>query len=87
MEIEITTNHSQSSYGIPVCLINGDIVDDADGFAAACKALGWSRETVAEKTGKSLGAIDRYRTKGPGAQPVPAEVWNVLKDALEQLPQ
>lgn len=80
--IEITTDHPQSSYGIPVCIIDGNIVDDSEGFAASCKALGWTRKTVAERTGKSLGAIDRYRNKGPSTQPVPAEVWNVLSDAL-----
>ena len=80
MKIKITTNHPRSSYGVPVCIVDGYLVDDADGFIAACKWLGWSRKKAAEMTGKSLGSIDRYRTKGPGALPVPAEVWNVLRD-------
>jgi len=79
MKIIITTNHTRSSYGIPVCLIDGEVVDDWDGFAACCTALGWTRQDAADATGKALGSIDNYRN---GRLPVPAEVWNVIRDSL-----
>ena len=83
MKIKITNNHSASSYGIPVCLIDGELVDDADGFTACCKALGWSRAEAAEKLGKSIHSIDFYRSKIPGrSQSVPPNVWLVLGKAL-----
>jgi len=54
-------------------------VDDWDGFAACCTALGWTRQDAADATGKALGSIDNYRN---GRLPVPAEVWNVIRDSL-----
>lgn len=77
--ITITTQHPASHYGSPVCLIDGEVVGDKDGLRACMDRLGWSRATIAEKTGKSLGAIDRYLYAD---RAVPVEVWNVLRDAL-----
>lgn len=79
-KIEITTHHAASSYGQPVCLIDGQLVDDKDGLLACLDALGWDRNVFADKIGKSWRSADAYRY---GTMPVPAEVWNVLKDALE----
>ena len=79
MVITITTRHPASSYGIPVCLVDGNIVNDSEGIRACMDKLGWGRLETAEKTGKSLGALDNYLY---GRQHVPAEVWNVLRDAL-----
>lgn len=80
MTIKITTNHSRSSYGIPVCLIDGELVDDSTGIKAAMKALRWKVEDAATATGKTPRTIIGYRT---GQFPIPADVWNVLRDALE----
>jgi hypothetical protein len=80
MKITITTAHSASRCGIPVCLIDGELVPAGPGMLAAIKALGWDRYELADKCGKSRASIDRYAV---GLAPVPAEVWNVLKDALE----
>lgn len=84
MRITITTTHPASRHGQPVCLIDGQSVSDREGLIAACKALKWSRDELSRQTGKSKGVIDRYRTKGKDSRPVPAEVWNRLRDALEQ---
>lgn len=79
MSIKITTQHSASSYGIPVCLVDGELVNDSAGIRACMDKLGWGRLETAEKTGKSLGSIDNYLY---GRLPVPAEVWNVLRAAI-----
>jgi len=79
MTITITTDHPQSSYGIPVCLLDGDPVDHGDGIRACMRELGWDRAAASRATGKSMAAIDRYTA---GRQVVPAEVWLVLRDAL-----
>lgn len=81
MTIAITTAHPASLHGVPVCLIDGEPVSDREGLKAACKALKWSRPRLSQETGKSLGMIDNYRN---GRNPVPAEVWNRLRDAIEQ---
>ena len=82
MTITITTDHPASSYGIPVCLIDGKLAEDADGFRAACHYLGWDRAIATIKTGKSKHPIDLYRT---GRRPIPAEVLNALRDEVEKL--
>jgi len=79
MKIEITTAHAASSYGVPVCLINGQLVDDKDGLKSCLEQLGWSRSELAKRTNKSLDAINSY---GCGRLPVPANVWLVLRDQL-----
>lgn len=81
MQIEITTNHPASSYGIPVCLIDGQPQDDAAGLRACMELLSWSRAQTGEQTGKSLSSLDAYLY---GGKPVPAEVWNVMRDAIHQ---
>ena len=80
MTITITTDHPQSSYGIPVCLLDGDPANDRDGIRACMRELGWSRADAALKTGKTKAAIDKYTG---GVSPVPAEVWLVLRDQLQ----
>ena len=77
--ITITTTHAASSYGIPVCLIGGQLVDPTPGLLACLDALGWGRQEFAARIGKSEKAADGYRY----GKPIPAEVWNVLRDALE----
>ena len=78
-KIEITLDHARSSYGVPVCLVDGDVVDDADGLRACMKHLGIKQPALAEATGKSKGTIESYLYRG---MPVPAEVWNVLSTML-----
>ena len=80
MTIEITTQHPSSRHGVPVCLLDGQQAADADGFKACLKALRWRVTDAAERTGKAESAISAYRR---GLRPVPAEVWNVLRDAME----
>lgn len=78
-EIEITTDAAESRAGVPVCIVGGVVVEDADGVRACMDELGWSRAVISAATGKSLAAIDQYLY---GGRAVPAEVWNVLRDAL-----
>ena len=39
MRIEITTEHSASSYGQPVILVDGELVDTQEGLRAIYEAL------------------------------------------------
>ena len=39
MRIEITTEHSASSYGQPVILVDGELVDSTEGLRAIYEAL------------------------------------------------
>lgn len=78
--MRITTKHAASSYGQPVILdADGAPMNAAEGFKAALALLGWTAGAAALKTGKSLSAIQKYRA---GQKPIPAEVLNVLADAL-----
>ncbi|WP_013626615.1 helix-turn-helix domain-containing protein [Rubinisphaera brasiliensis] len=77
--IKITTKHSASSYGCPVCLIGGNLVNDSDGINACREQLGWTQRELAERCGKSLVMAQKYCQ---GVAPVPAEVWLVLREAL-----
>ncbi len=79
--ITITTDHEASSYGVPVCLIDGELQDDVDGLRACMAALGWKQADLAERTGKTLPAVGSYLYN---RRPVPAEVWLVLRDALRE---
>lgn len=79
--ILITTAHPASRHGVPVVLIDGEPASDREGLKAALKALGWSMRKAAQETGKTVAAFDQYRAE---RAPVPAEVWNRLRDALEQ---
>jgi len=81
MKIKITTNHPASSYGIPVCLVDGELVEDDLGLKACLKSTGWTRGDLAKASGKSLDAINSYAS---GRLPVPPNVWLVLRDQLGQ---
>lgn len=74
-KITITLDHPRSSYGVPVCLIDGQPVDDADALRACMEHLSLTQAELADLTGKSKGAIESYLYRG---RPVPAEVFNVL---------
>jgi len=79
MKIQITTKHAASSYGQPVCLIDGEMVDPAPGFLACLDHLGWSRADAVEHLGKSRPSVDKYAT---GERMIPADVWLVLRQAI-----
>lgn len=81
MQIEITTKHTESKYGMPVCLIDGELVESSEGFKKIQEFLGLTNFEIAELTGKSTRAVDYYRN---GSRVIPAEVWLMLKDMLER---
>ena len=81
--MQITCNHSASSYGIPVILDDGgDVMDYAPGLSAVLARLGWSRADFAEHCGyKSTRSVEKF---WQGAIP-PAATLNMLGVELERL--
>jgi len=78
--MKITTEHAKSFHGLPVFVDDsGAVMDADDGLRAVMKKLGWRYEDLAEATGKS---ISRCQKMGSGHAPIPAEVLNVLRDAI-----
>jgi hypothetical protein len=79
--MQITTQHPASEYGVPVILDDaGGVMDPAPGLAAALARLGWSRATLAERTGYSRRTVEGWFV----GRPVPASALNVLADALRK---
>ncbi len=79
----ITTNHTASSYGLPVILDDvGKVMDYADGIREARKRLGWTQAEAAEAAGKSVRSVKLYEA---GGQAPPAEYLNVLFDSLQPI--
>lgn len=79
--IEITTAHPASSYGVPVCLIDGELQDSGPGLQTVLKELEITRPKLCKMTGKSMSSVNQYCA---GVIPVPAEVWNVLIDEMDR---
>jgi ribosome-binding protein aMBF1 (putative translation factor) len=81
--VKITTQHSRSSYGIPVILDDrGQVIDYAPGIRLAMDTLGWSKRTLAERTGASVRTVEGWLQ---GRMPL-VSALNVLRDALETTP-
>lgn len=81
--MRITTDHARSSYGVPVILDdNGNVMDYPDGVRAAVARLGWSRQELADRTGRNLRSVERWFHKGNRPD---VAVLNVLADALRAL--
>jgi len=80
--IQITTDHPDSLYGVPVCLISGKLIDPAAALVYCTTALGWTWREFAEATNKSE---DTYRKYRGGRLNIPAEVWLVIRDALKNV--
>ena len=79
--MEITCNHPNSSYGIPIIVENGEVLDYSEGLKKALEILGWSREELAKKSGYSNGrSIEKFFQ---GSSVPSAQLLNVLKEALE----
>lgn len=75
----VTTQHSASSYGIPVVLDDlGRLMDPATGVRACLAALGWTQPAFAERCGVSIKAVEKWLATGI----VPANALNVLRDAM-----
>lgn len=78
--MKITTNHSASSYGLPVILDGeGRLMDYPAGLAATLARLGWSRRDLADRTGFKPRTVEGWFV----GRPIPAEALNVLSDALK----
>lgn len=58
--ITLTTNHSSSSYGIPVFLAGRQAMDYADGFQALRKERGWTVAALAELCGVSARTVEGW---------------------------
>lgn len=77
----ITTQHSASSYGLPVVLDErGRLMDPSPGVRACLAALGWTQQEFAERCGVKLRTVEHWLTTGL----VPAATLNVLRDALAE---
>jgi len=78
----ITTQHSASSYGLPVILDDrGRLMDPAPGVRACLARLGWTQPVFAEKCGVKLRTVEHWLGTGL----IPANALNVLRDALEEV--
>ena len=81
--ITITTAHpAVTKPGLPVCLVDEELVEPSEGFCECLSALGWVIPVAAERLGRSEIAVKRMRC---GTLDVPAECWNVLRDELERI--
>lgn len=66
MIYRITTDHAASSYGVPVILRGGRLVDYSDGIAGICAARGVTSAEMAEALGVSARTVEGWRV---GRQP------------------
>lgn len=77
--MKITTNHSASSYGVPVILDDrGRVMDYGPGIRAAMEKLGWDKRKTAAATGVSVRTVEGWLQ---GRMP-DAAALNVLADAV-----
>jgi ribosome-binding protein aMBF1 (putative translation factor) len=59
--MQITCNHSASSYGIPVILgDDGKVMDYAPGIKAIRAKRGWSTQELADKCGVSRRTVEGW---------------------------
>jgi ribosome-binding protein aMBF1 (putative translation factor) len=59
--VRITTEHSRSSYGIPVIINDdGEVMDYSPGVRAVRRALGVSTAELAEACGKSRRTVEDW---------------------------
>lgn len=56
----VTTKHPASSYGMPVILDGGRVVDYAAGIKAIRAALGWSTQQLADACGVSRRTVEGW---------------------------
>lgn len=75
----ITTRHKASKNGVPVFVDGSRLVDQAEGLNFCLASLGWDREELARRTGKSANTVRGWFA----GRPIPAESMNVLRDAME----
>ena len=79
--MKITTNHPQSSYGIPVILSRvGEVMDYAGGLCAVMERLNISPAELATACGVSVATVYNWRS---GNRRLTTEALNVLRDRLE----
>jgi DNA-binding transcriptional regulator YiaG len=80
--VKITTDHSASSYGIPVILNDaGEPLDYAPGVRAVRKALGLSTTQLAEACGRSRRTVEDWEQ---GRNGVPADSLLVMSRLLRK---
>lgn len=79
--MKITTNHSASSYGMPVILDDrGHVMDYAPGVKAARAKLNLTAEQLAEKLGVSVRTVNGWEQgRLPSAQGL--NMLGILLDA------
>ena len=59
--MRLTTDHSASSYGVPVFVDgDGNPMDYADGLRQLRKAKGWSTADLAEQVGVSARTVEGW---------------------------
>lgn len=59
--MELTTNHSASSYGLPVFVDGeGNLIDYAEGFRQVRHLKGWSTADLADQLGVSARTVEGW---------------------------
>jgi DNA-binding transcriptional regulator YiaG len=80
--MKITTDHSASSYGIPIILDDGgNPMDSAPGVQAVRRSLGLSQVQLAERCGVTVRAVQSWEQ---GVRMVTAAPLNVMADLLRK---
>lgn len=79
--MRVTTDHSSSSYGIPVILDDrGRVMDYGPGVRAVLERLGWGKHTAAERCNVSIRTVEGWFQ---GRMPL-VSALNVFRDELER---
>jgi len=76
--MKITTRHPASSYGMPVIIDGGHVVDYAAGIKAIRAKLGWGTQQLADVCGVSRRTVEGWEM----GRPPTAAALNVMADLV-----
>ncbi|MFT3992511.1 MAG: helix-turn-helix transcriptional regulator [Luteolibacter sp.] len=76
--MRVTTKHPASSYGMPVIIDGGRVVDYATGIKAIRAKLGWSKQQLADACGVSPRTVEGWEM----GRPPTAAALNVISDLV-----
>ena len=77
---KLTTDHSASSYGIPVFVCGGELLENGKGVEGVRKERGWSTAQLGEICGVSARTVEGWEQ----GRTVPTEAIMRLNHELEQ---
>lgn len=63
--LELTTAHSASSYGQPVFVLNGELIEYAEGVKSLRELKGWSVAEMAGHMGASKRTVEGWEQGRP----------------------